>query len=128
MKIKDITKKKWQDKDFWEVELEDGTKGSCWNPEFANYQIGQDVDFDIQKDAKNNNRFKMKTANKGGGGGRGKSPEELAQQQRTMVLAYAKDLTVGVIGMPGTPETMSAEEVIALWKKFFDEGMKIAKG
>jgi hypothetical protein len=122
MKIKDITKKSWNDKTFWEVELADGTKGSCWQPEFASYQIGQDVEFEVTKDAKNNNRFRLKTGNKGFGGGRGKSPEELAQTQRTMVLSYAKDLVLGYANPAHTPE-----EVLTLWKKFYEEGMKMVK-
>jgi hypothetical protein len=82
------------------------------------------VDFDIQKDAKNNNRFKMKTANKGGGG-RQKSPEELAQQQRTMVLAYAKDLVVAGFQTSWVPTTPT--EAMELWKKFYDAGMGMVK-
>lgn len=125
MLIKDITKKEWNGKTFWEVTLEDGTKGSCWQPEFAKYQAGQVVDFDIQRDAKNNVRFRLKDAKPSGGGFRGKSPEELAQQQKTMVLAYAKDLTIELIKANGVPTT--TEEAVAIWNKVYDEGMKIVR-
>ena len=123
MKIVNIVPKEWNGKKFWEIELADGTKGSCWQPEFAAYSIGQEADFEVQTDARGNKRLRLKNVAPKPMGARGKSPEEIEQQKRLMVVAYAKDLTVAFVPA-GEPE----DSVLKTWKFFFEEGLKLVEG
>jgi hypothetical protein len=47
-------------------------------------------------------------------------------RERLMVLSYAKDLTVEVAKK--TDGTMGTDEIVALWTRYFDEGLKLVSG
>lgn len=99
--ISNITPKTWTDKtgkvvEFWDFQLKDSQiTYTCWQPQFKEKKVGDEIEFTLTADKQGNmTRANLTTVQKTGFQPRGKSPEELKQSMKLMVLAYAKDTVV----------------------------------
>lgn len=92
-KIVGIIPKTWNEKKFWEFQIDDDAKVyTCWQDAFATKKVGDEIEFDTQPDGRGGLRATLAGAgSKGGGYSRGKSPEEIALQKKAFALSYAKD-------------------------------------
>jgi hypothetical protein len=92
-KIVGIIPKTWNEKKFWEFQIENDDKVfTCWQDAFATKKVGDEIEFETQPDGRGGLRATLAGAgSKGGGYSRGKSPEEIALQKKAFALSYAKD-------------------------------------
>ena len=91
------TDRVWKDKKLWRVQMDNGIEYDCFTTD-PNPLLGTEVEFEATEDEKYGWKAKIKTPGSGGGfkGGFGGFQKQ-AHDPSTMVLAYAKDMTIAMM-------------------------------
>lgn len=103
--------KKWQDKIIYNVELVDGRKGSCFDPNVMKLTIGVETELDV-KEGKEYNGVKQYIFNlPKQGSGKGFAPRNPAPDHRAAALTNAVNLVIA--------GKITLEQLVATRDKFF---------
>ena len=112
-------------RDYAKLKIEgDERDFACWQKEGLVLAVGNVIEFEP---VENNGRWKIQLAGTktagGGGFSRAKSPQEIDNQLKSFSLAYAKDITVKMIGISPLAEkdpvefTLHIAEIFLEWLK-----------
>lgn len=108
------TDKDWKGKKLWKVEMDNGITYDCFTTD-PNPLLGQEVEFEATEDEKWGWKAKIKTGGSGVSGG--KPFQKQTHDPATMVLAYAKDMTIAMIDAKFITSATDAQK---WWKDNFD--------
>lgn len=103
---------------YFQLEMDNGDTGSIGKKSKDALKVGDELTYELEQGERGNKIKPVQPANgfNGGGKPRGASPEELKMKNRSMALAYSKDLVIAMIANGMVTPNLSSSDIAKVVK------------